>query len=303
MRWAEVTLVTDLDASDAAAEILISEGCGGVAGGDAGHGHPVRQTTSAYFPVDDRLSDILENVKRRAARLRDLGFDGAEPELTVKLVEDQDWATAWKSFFRPLVIGRVVIKPTWEEFAPRPEQLVVELDPGMAFGTGNHPTTKMCLLALQRYLRPGDVMIDVGTGSGILAIAAARLGASKTAGIDIDPIAVKAARENVTANGVESAVGIVEGSSPAALGMRADLVVANIVAEAIMNMRGELRDALEPAGVLITSGIIDDRGEDVEASLKEIGMSTLEVVRDGEWVTIVSRAGSGGHGGTRLSHD
>ncbi|MDO8682940.1 MAG: 50S ribosomal protein L11 methyltransferase [Armatimonadota bacterium] len=291
MRWAEVTLVTSSEAADAVTDILLSERCGGVASADPSSrvNGQVKQNLAAYFPVDERLPATLDRIKGRVESLSDFGFSGNSPELTVKFVEDEDWATAWKSFFKPLVVGKIVVKPTWEDFNPKLEQIIVELDPGMAFGTGNHPTTQMCLKAVQTYLHFGDTMLDVGTGSGILAIAAALLGALKVIGIDIDSIAVKAAIENVKTNGVEKIVEITEADSPTAVDISADLVTANIVASTIISMRESLCAALKPGGILIASGIIDERRSEVENAIQSAGMSLIETICEGEWVTVIAR--------------
>jgi len=293
MRWAEVALVTELEAAETVADILISEGCGGVAAADSSarvKGRLRAKTRlAAYFPVDERLPATLDRIKTRIESLTDFGPNDARGEMTVKFVEDADWAEAWKSFFKPVVVGGIVIKPTWEEFDAQPGQVVVELDPGMAFGTGNHPTTRMCLSAMRKYLKPGGVVLDMGCGSGILAIAAARLGASMALGIDVDPVAVKAAAENVQTNGVGSVVEIAQGDWPEAVVIEADLAFANIAADAIVGMRESLANALKPGGVLVSSGIIDERREQVETALQQSGLKTIETLHEGEWVSIISR--------------
>lgn len=293
MRWAELTLVSSPEAADAVTDILISEGSGGVASMDlsardlGAPGDPV--PLAAYFPVDDRLEAKLERIKERVQSLDDLGISPGSAEITIKFVEDQDWGTAWKSFFKPLVVGRIVVKPTWEDFDATSDQMIVELDPGMAFGTGNHPTTQMCLLAIQNHLKQGDVMLDVGCGSGILAIAGALLGASEVVGVEVDPVAVKAAKENVVVNGVEASVRVLEADSPLAGGITADFVVANIVAAAILGMRSDLVAAVKPGGKLVVSGIIEEREQEVVDALVAEGLTVVEIVREGEWVSIVGR--------------
>ncbi|MDO8586643.1 MAG: 50S ribosomal protein L11 methyltransferase [Armatimonadota bacterium] len=290
MRWAEISLVTNSEAADAVTNVLISEGSGGVASAvssprDLGNS---RVPLAAYFPVDDRLAAILERIESRIEALGDMGINPGGAGFTVKFVEDADWATAWKSFFKPLVVGKIVVKPTWEEFQAKPGQLILELDPGMAFGTGNHPTTQMCLMAVQRYLEPGDIMLDMGCGSGILAIAGALLGASKVVGVEIDPVAVKAAKDNVAANGVESIVQIVEADTPSAAGIEADLVIANIVADVIIGMSAELAAALRPNGILVVSGIIEERRDEVADALSDARLHIIETTAEGEWISVAA---------------
>jgi ribosomal protein L11 methyltransferase len=215
------------------------------------------------------------------------------PEPRVVFLAETDWAEAWKAGYGVLRIGRrLVVRPTWrDDYAPRPDDLLIELDPGMAFGSGLHPTTRLCLEVLEDALRPGQVVLDVGTGSGILSIAAARLGAARVVALDTDPLAVQIARENVALNRVEDVVQVEVGTvqisnlqSPIS-----DLVVANILAETIMELAPALAAHLLPEGVLIASGIIAERAEAVASCLRENGMSPVERRDDGDWVALVAR--------------
>jgi ribosomal protein L11 methyltransferase len=215
------------------------------------------------------------------------------PEPRVVFLAETDWAEAWKAGYGVLRIGRrLVVRPTWrDDYAPRPDDLLIELDPGMAFGSGLHPTTRLCLEVLEDALRPGQVVLDVGTGSGILSIAAARLGAARVVALDTDPLAVQIARENVALNRVENVVQVEVGTvqisnlqSPIS-----DLVVANILAETIMELAPALAAHLLPEGVLIASGIIAERAEAVASCLRENGMSPVERRDDGDWVALVAR--------------
>ena len=202
-----------------------------------------------------------------------------------------------------LHVGRqLVIKPTWRDYNPQPDDLTIELDPGMAFGSGLHPTTRLCLEALEDYLQPGTTVLDVGSGSGILAVAAARLGASHVLAVDVDPLAVRIARENVTLNQVESIVDVEaswQGSQPArqqgdeaeittARPPTWDLVVANILAETIIELMPALATSLSTQGILIASGIIADRTQAVADALQENGLLLVEQRDDGEWVALVA---------------
>jgi ribosomal protein L11 methyltransferase len=216
------------------------------------------------------------------------------PEPRVVFLAEADWAEAWKAGYGVLRIGRrLVVRPTWrDDYAPRPDDLLIEIDPGMAFGSGLHPTTHLCLEALEDALRPGQVVLDVGTGSGILSIAAARLGAARVLALDTDPLAVQIARENVALNRVEGVVQVEVGTvqiSNIKYQMTNHLVVANILAETIMELAPALVAHLLPGGVLIASGIIAERAEAVVSCLRENGMSLVERRDDGDWVALVAR--------------
>lgn len=290
MRWVEIAVEAVDVSADAVTDILMDEGCGGtVARRPAGSAPADAVDVAGYLPVDDRLEARLENIRARVRRLPDYGLRVRSGEISVTWVNDEEWATAWRKFFKPLRFGRVVIKPSWEDFEAQQGDLIVEIDPGMAFGTGNHATTKLCLLVLQDYIRGGETFLDVGTGSGILAIAAAKLGAARIVGIDIDPVAVEAARNNVARSGMEDVLRIEEAGSPLAFEGTADVVVANIIPNVIIAMAEELNAKVAPGGVLITSGIIVERAEDVRSKLEALGLRTLEQREEGEWVVIVSR--------------
>ena len=212
------------------------------------------------------------------------GITGAGTELTLHYVEEADWATAWKAFYKPFRVGRrLLVTPPWEHPELAPEDLPLVIDPGMAFGTGSHPTTQLCLTALEDYVRPGHSVADIGTGSGILAIAAAKLGAAPVAANDNDPLAVRIARENAAANGVS-----VEVTDDLPTGQH-DVVVANILADVIIGMSEELHVLLAPGGTLIASGIIDTREADVRQALESIELTHSETRRQTEWVALVFR--------------
>ncbi len=258
-------------------------------------------TVKAYLLAEE--DEALRQVEIGLALLRRAygsADTGRLPELRIRLLTETDWAEAWKAGYDVLRIGRrLVIRPGWRDYTPQPGDLVIELDPGMAFGSGLHPTTRLCLEALENHLRPGQAVLDVGTGSGILAIAAARLGASHVLALDTDPLAVQIARENVARNYVESVVhvevGTLEISNPKSPwpagqdGQISNLAVANILAETIIELAPALAAQLSPAGILIASGIITDRADAVVASLRESGLLPVERRDDGDWVALVSR--------------
>jgi ribosomal protein L11 methyltransferase len=261
----------------------------------------------------------LLNRSRRPARPGNLNSTRDMPEPRICFLSETDWAEAWKSNYDVLRVGRrLVIKPTWRDYTPHPGDLIIALDPGMAFGSGLHPTTRLCLEAMEDYLRPGATVLDVGTGSGILAIAAARLGASYVLALDTDPLAAQVARENIALNRVESIVhvkveapklshnkhqisdqqlsnsvnrkasGLHSEASSKPQSLIFDLVQVNILAETIIKLVPALADSLAPRGILIASGIIADRADAVVTSLRQSGLSLAEQRSQEEWVALIA---------------
>ena len=278
MRWAEIQINTGSSAVDAVGAALYAAGCGGF---------EVRETTqpptvAGYLPVDDRLEERLEQLGDALQKLPEFGVVGAGTELTLRYVEEADWATAWKAYYKPMRVGKhLVVTPPWETPELGPDDLAIVVDPGMAFGTGSHPTTQLCLVALEEYVKPAMVVADVGTGSGILAIAAAKLGASVVAANDNDPLAVTIARENAAVNGVSVAVAETLPPGPYAV------VVANILADVIIGMATQLAVWTQPGGTLIASGIIDTREADVRQAVHAAGFTPKDTRHQGEWVALI----------------
>ncbi|MBN1484721.1 MAG: 50S ribosomal protein L11 methyltransferase [Chloroflexia bacterium] len=205
----------------------------------------------------------------------------------VRILAAQDWAHFWKVHFDVLRVGRrFVIVPAWRDFEPQPGDLVITLDPGLAFGTGLHPTTQLCLKGLERYVQPGGSVLDLGTGSGILAIAAARLGGGSVLSLDNDPLAVIAARENVELNQVESQVQVEQGTLEAGRG-RFELILANILAPTIQELAPLLAASLPTGGILIASGIFEEQAEAVCHTLDQHGLRLLETLTQDGWVALV----------------
>ncbi len=209
-------------------------------------------------------------------------------------VTPRAWADEWKRFFHALRVGRLLVRPSWEQGAAQPDDLVIELDPGAAFGTGQHETTRLCLAALDAHLRPGAHVLDVGTGSGILAIAAARLGAAAVRALDVDVEAVAVARENVACNGVAGVVTVAAGSLGAAWpwpdfsAASADVVVANISSAAVVALLPACAEALRPGGVWIGSGYLEAAAPGVEAAARAAGLRPLATTGEGEWRCLVA---------------
>jgi len=244
-----------------------------------------------WFELNEHTHDVLNNVRQRLAELKQDAFiDMGTLELEMQNVADEDWAENWKKYYKPFRIGsHLVVKPTWEPYTAQPDDLIIELDPGMAFGTGTHETTNMCMQLLEKHLEDGMRVMDVGTGSGILAIAAARLGAKDILAIDIDPDAVKVAVENVELNGVQEHVRVVVGDLCKSEAMPCDLAVANIVADAICMLAGPLTRHLETGRLLICSGIIREREQDVMDAATQAGYVLYDRIEKGEWVALALR--------------
>jgi len=280
LKWLEVRARVGPGEADDVAALLGRFGRGGAVVEEGPQGLMVK----AYLPVDRALPNKKERLYTLLGHLSLI----VPLKLEEEVLEEEDWALAWRAHFTPLHIGRLVIKPSWHDFAPEPGETVLELDPGQAFGTGHHPTTRMCLLLLQKYLRPGMEVLDLGTGSGILALAAARLGAASVLALDTDPLAVKAARENVRKNGLTGAIKVRKGTLAPRWGSF-DLIAANLTARPILELLPALSSSLKTGGVLITGGIIADREDEVEKGLPAAGLKLQEKAAEGEWRTMTAR--------------
>lgn len=288
MRWVEIAVDATPVSWDAVANIMMESGCGGTWASSAFVSDACARMLG-YLPVNDALESRLESIRARVRQLPEFGLPLASMEISLRWVQDDDWADGWKQFFRPIRVGRIVVKPTWEQFDPAAGDAVVEIDPGMAFGTGNHPTTRHCLEALQDLVRGGETVLDMGTGSGILAIASARLGASKVVGIEVDQVAVEVARANVERLGLGDVIEIRQGDSPLASGERADVALANIIASTIIAMACQLASMTRPGGALVASGIVCERADATAAGLYRAGFELTRDLREDEWVTLVMR--------------
>ena len=296
-RWLELSIDAPPEYAEPLSEIFRRYGEGGVAieqpGGfnpDEGETPPVPEavTIKTYLPMDATTQDRRARIDA-GARL--IGKLARVSELRERVANEDEWRDSWKEFFHPLRIGRrIVICPTWRECETKPGDAVVHLDPGMAFGTGHHPTTRMCLEALERTVSPGDRVLDLGCGSGILSIAAAKLGAAGVLGFEIDAAAVRAARANVEMNEVGDRAEIVRGTLPSAKAPAGgfDLALANISAAIVADMAASLADCLAPGGTLIASGMIEARLDDVLAALESADMTVRERAMDGDWVALVA---------------
>ena len=243
----------------------------------------------AYFSQDDKVEEIVAYTKEKLEELKAMGFDIGEGKIECETMHEEDWANNWKKYYKPTKVGeKIVVKPIWEEYEPKAEELVIELDPGMAFGTGEHETTRMCIQALEKYVSKDSIVFDVGCGSGILSIAAALLGAKKAVGVDLDPVAVESANENLKFNKLDN-IEILHGNLLDVIDGKADIVVANIIAEVICILTGDVSKALNKGGYFITSGIIHDRVDMVLNKLEECGFEVVKVNKDGEWNCIIAK--------------
>lgn len=243
-----------------------------------------------YFNENENIEDILKYVNDKIEELKEMGIDVGKGFVTTSNVFEEDWATSWKKYYKPLKIGnKILIKPIWEDVEISKEDIVVELDPGMAFGTGTHETTSMCVELLEKYLEENNNVFDIGTGSGILSIVASKLGAEKVTGVDLDEVAVTSARENVSYNKIDN-VDILHGDLVDVIKGKANIVVANIIAEVIVYLTSIIKPFIKKDGYFITSGIIKDRKEDVLKSLEKEGFEVVEISEKGEWVAIASKA-------------
>lgn len=242
-------------------------------------------TVTAYYQKDRRAAWRRQKID---VGVRLLSLIRPIPELLERVVNSREWEESWKEHFPVLRLGkRLVIAPPWSEVSPTPGQVVVFLDPGLAFGTGHHPTTRRCLLELEHRVKPGTRVLDVGCGSGILGIAAAKLGAAEVVGLDTDQAAVRATRANEQLNAVGRVVKAHRGTLPQSdLGVF-DLVLGNLSAKALTNLAPHFRGVLATQGVLIGSGLLEERRDEVVAALVAAGLALLEESHDEEWVTVV----------------
>ncbi len=296
MKWIELSVEVHPEAVDAVANVFQEHDTGGVAIEQPIQSYiegeePLQFTglpvIKAYLPVTGDVEERERAIEQDLWHLQAFNLSPMGP-IQRREIDEEDWANGWKEHFHPLRLGRVVIKPSWRAFDPEPEDLVVELDPGMAFGTGLHPTTALMVRALQDRVRPGMQVLDLGTGSGILAIAAVLLGATVTA-TDISEVAVEVARQNATANGVGDRISVMLGSIETVSGRHFDLVLANIIARVIADLAEPLAAALQPEAELLASGIIEERADLVRDALRAAGLDLVNEEAEGDWWLMVAR--------------
>lgn len=312
MDWTSVTVETSNEAVEAVSYILTDEGATGVKIDDAAdyqnikkgkygpYGEIVdpaelnlRQSGAAvtgYFPPKIFVPELMTTIKQRVNQLTSFGLNPAPAKVSSKLIDNSDWATAWKKYYHPVrVTNHLTVVPQWEEYHPQsPNEKQIIMDPGMAFGTGTHPTTKLMLQALEIVIRGGESLIDVGTGSGVLSIAAKELGAGDVAAYDIDQKAVDSAKSNIVLNQDARDVHLGVNSLLDGIHTQVDVIVANILAEIIVPLVPQAFENLRPGGYFLTSGIIKDKFPTVEDALKKQGFRIDETMRMKDWYGIIA---------------
>jgi ribosomal protein L11 methyltransferase len=310
MKWSEISILTTQEAIEPISNILHESGASGVVIEDPQDLVKVWDTSmgeiyqlnpddypdegvivKAYLPVNSFLGETVEEIKEAINGLLLYDIDLGHNRITISEVHEEEWATAWKKYYKPVKISeRITIIPTWEEYEKvSTDELIVELDPGMAFGTGTHPTTVMCIQALEKTMYPDNEVIDVGTGSGVLSIAAAKLGAKSVTALDLDEVAVKSARLNIKLNKCQSQVTVRQNNLLDNIDGQTDLIVANILAEIIMRFDDQAFELLKPGGKFIVSGIIRGKKDEVKQSLINNGFELEETLLMEDWVAFIAK--------------
>lgn len=305
--WMEVTVITKSEAVEAVSGIFYNIGVKGISILDSEDIEFKKEHKSdwdyfdenllnikkgavikAYFKEDENFEGYLKYIKENVEKLDEFGFDKGEAKVFSCKVNEEEWENNWKKYYKPTKIGeKIVVKPVWEEYESKRDEVIIELDPGMAFGTGTHETTRMCIKALEKYVKKDTVVFDIGTGSGILSIAAAKLGAEKAVGVDLDPVAVDSAKKNVNFNKVDN-IEILYGNLMEVVNGKANIVIANIMADIIMMLTEDVKKFMMDDGLFISSGIILDKIDEVKNKLIECGFLIEEVNIEGEWACIVA---------------
>lgn len=310
MEWMELTIKTTTEATEAVANILYDAGVKGVVIEDPKDFDFANQDQrtwdyvdeelytfdyegaliKGYLPKTDGVADEIQLIKHSIAYLPHYGLDIGEGSVETKEVKDEDWSNAWKQFYKPTRIGKsIIIKPEWESYQQNGKDIIVELNPGMAFGTGTHETTTMCAEALEEIVTQQDLVFDIGCGSGILGIIAAKLGAKHVVAVDLDEVAVSVARENMEKNHVSGRMSVYHGNLMDNIDTKADIILVNIIADVIITMAPEFQQYLKSAGTLIVSGIILEKIQQVKKALEKNNIEVYKIVEKGEWAALYGR--------------
>ncbi|EOD00805.1 50S ribosomal protein L11 methyltransferase [Caldisalinibacter kiritimatiensis] len=314
MKWIEVQIKTTTEAVEAVSNILYESGVGGLVIEDPNDIIMLNKSeedwdyvdpdllendfegviVKGYLPESEDLIDKIELIKQNVEKIPQYNLDKGLGEVTTSEVYEKDWSESWKKYYKPKKIGeRIVIKPSWEEYSKKDDEIVIEIDPGMAFGTGTHETTSMCLIQLEKHVHKHDIVFDVGCGTGILSIAAAKLGAINAIGVDLDDASIIVAKENVRKNGVSNIVQIRHGDLLDKVEGKANVIVANIIAEVIVKLAKYIPEYLLEDGVFITSGIILEKENLVKDALEKEGLQIIDRMAMGEWVCLAAKLKEG----------
>lgn len=309
MNWTEICIHTSQEAAESVSFCLDEAGISGIIIEDPHDLHKARASQFgeiyeldpsdypeegiriiAYLPENGKTDEKIEEIRSAINGLRAF-HDLGKNEITKRTVREEDWATAWKKYYKPLQItDRITIKPTWEDYKVRSDkELLIEMDPGMAFGTGTHPTTVLSIQALEKYLSKNDIVIDVGSGSGVLSITAAKLGADKVYAFDLDDVAVTSSKANIELNSLSEKVTVRQNDLLDGIRLEADLIVSNILAEIIVKFVADAWKNLKSGGFFITSGIIKDKEQLVTKELKKYQFEIVEVNEQEDWMSIIAR--------------
>lgn len=311
MKWSEISIHTTAEAVDAVSNLFYEMGANGVVIEDPEVLHrdwdtpfgEIYQLSPDDFPAEgvfvkaylaaesSSLGELLEELKQQLDQLTGYGLDIGKGTIAVNDVQEDEWAHAWKKYYKPVHVSeRMTIKPVWEEYQPkRADEVIIEMDPGMAFGTGTHPTTILCLRALEKYMQPGDRIYDVGTGTAILSIAAVKLGAEHVLAMDLDEVAVRSAQANTELNGVDEKITVRQNNLLEGIEETVDLVVANILAEIIVRFTDDVYRVLKEDGTFIASGIIEAKAEEVKKAMEASGLAIVETIFIDDWVAIIAK--------------
>ncbi|QOY36195.1 50S ribosomal protein L11 methyltransferase [Anaerobacillus isosaccharinicus] len=310
MKWSEFSIHTTQEAVEPVCNILHEAGASGVVIEDPqelvkereDHFGEIYQLSptdypedgvivKAYLQVSSFLGETVEGIKEAINGLLEFGIDVGHNIVKISEVNEEEWATAWKKYYKPVKISKyITITPTWEEYIPKSEdECIIELDPGMAFGTGTHPTTVLCIQAIEKKIKAKDQVIDVGTGTGVLSIAAAKLGAEQVLALDLDEVAVQSATLNVNLNKVDDIISVKQNNLLEQVTGEVDLIVANILAEVILRFVGDACSLLKMGGTFITSGIISAKKDEVQNALLENGFIIEETLEMEDWVAFIAK--------------
>ncbi|HOA81272.1 MAG TPA: 50S ribosomal protein L11 methyltransferase [Defluviitaleaceae bacterium] len=237
-------------------------------------------------PFEEKLIQIQEKINHIKSFL-DIGSGSIE----IEKIDEEEWASSWKKYYKPFKIGKhIIIKPSWEQYELiEKDDIIIEIDPGMAFGTGSHETTSMCIKLIEKYINKNDMVFDIGCGSGILSIVAAKLGAKNVVAVDLDSNAVEVAKKNIVLNNVQSEVKAYKGNLLDKISDKANMVVSNIIADIIISLSQSVFDYLKTEGIFIASGIIKDRINEVKDAIESNGFDILEILEEGEWCSVAAK--------------